>query len=129
MTSLQDGKSRATPARRGDLIVIHTVETSGSLRPGVSRCDRYTLGVVTNITRDGLVTKYRAVGKAGFQRVDLIEWKLRGIKVAPQALWDVEGAMAAAAAHTYPGSATPMPWDSLDALIAAVARFRKPVTP
>jgi hypothetical protein len=123
-------QAERTAAKRGDLVVVHVRSSSWSLSPGDVRTDAddFTVGMVTSVTRDGLVKLYRPAGDLtvsdyrgrpyrgqGLPRTGLVAWW-----VVLASKIDVTGAMVTAATHVYPGGETPMPYGSLDEVRAAL---------
>jgi hypothetical protein len=99
-------------ARRGDLVVIHVHHRDYILGSGVREHDDFEVGQVTSVTRDGRVRLYRPAGhfagdldglgrpsrghglpSSGFQRALI----MRAARV------DVQGALATAGCHVWPG--------------------------
>jgi hypothetical protein len=110
-----------TAARRGDLVVVHEHVRDYVIGQGASEYDRYEVGVVTSVTRDGLVKRYTGTWGS--------EVTIRGhvrCQLVPRAAVDVAGAFAAAKAHTWPGHPTqPKAYESLEEVRAAVRPFRR----
>lgn len=111
-----------TTAKRGDLVVIHTVATSWSASYERTETDHFEVGVVTSVTRDGNVKRWRRGDD--FQESDYLgrpnrghEMPLTGYKsrrIMPAADIDVAGALATFACHVWPGHEHTMPYGSLD---------------
>jgi hypothetical protein len=117
-------------AKRGDLVVFHIRSSSWSLSPGPVRtqAEDFTVGMVTGVTRDGLVRLYRPAGDLtvsdylgrpyrgqGLPRAGLVAWW-----VMPASRIDIAGTMVTAATHVYPHGETPRPYGTLDEVRAAL---------
>lgn len=131
----QNGKptTEAVKAKRGDLVVIHARNTRSDLgsAAGSLTTDRFTVGIVTNITRDGMVKGYKEVGYGGslYQlKIDLKSPRLRdrptgfvALNVMSQERIDVQAAIEAATENRWSvGGTKGKPFDSLEALKAAL---------
>jgi hypothetical protein len=96
-------------ARRGDLVVVHTRDTSydrGS-RVGPVTTHEWQIGVVTSVTREGLVKAVRycydtTPGSKGWTLAR--GGRVQGWQLVPRGRIDTAGALATAACHVYPGS-------------------------
>lgn len=112
----------STTAKRGDLVVIHTVMTSYSASYERSETDHFDVGVVTSVTRDGNVKRWRRGDD--FQDSDYLGRPNRGQdipstgyqsrRIMPAGQIDVTGALATAACHVWPGHEYTQPYGSLD---------------
>lgn len=100
-------------AKRGDLVVVESVHTAYVIGQGTSSHSEFTVAVVTNITRDGQIKAVRPVGYS--HTVELTRMVgFRKAHLVPKARIDVDAALAAAEAHTWPGpSTTPKYYDTL----------------
>jgi len=107
-------------ARRGDLVVVHTTHLDYIIGQGAQAHEEFTVGVVTNITREGNVKAYRPVGWGATVRVDSWGRRLVKVYVMPQDRIDVVGAQKTASEHTWPGGSTPRYYDTLEQAKAAL---------
>jgi hypothetical protein len=123
-------QAKHTAAKRGDLVLFHVQSSFLSLSLASKRTETndFTVGMVTSVTRDGLVKLYRPAGDLtvsdhlgrpyrgqGLPRTGLVAWWM-----VPASKIDVTGAMVTAATHLYPQRETPMPYGSLDEVRAAL---------
>ena len=98
------------PARRGDLAVIVSTTRDYVLGAGASERTAVTVGIVTSITREGIV-----------KMVDGRKlWNHQRAFVVPATRIDVEAALAIAAAHVWPGHTSAMPYASVAEARAAL---------
>lgn len=114
-----------TRARRGDLAIIERLHVSHATT-GRTETTEYAVVIVSNITRDGHVKAVRDVrwGDDAYpQPLDRIVG-FRRIYLVSKTGIDVAAAIATARAHTYPDSTTPLAYDSLDDVRAALAPHR-----
>lgn len=105
--------SETVRARRGDLVIVHTVHRDFIIGEGPKSHDEFTIGVVTNINRDGAVKAYRPVGTDRPLPLVYLARSLQNVYLLPKDRVDVEAAMATAAAHTWPGHDYPRYYDTL----------------
>jgi hypothetical protein len=117
-------------ARRGDLIVIHLRHRDflQDGRPG--EYDRFQVGQVTSVTRAGQARLYRPAGRPAderdatgrpFKGLALPAAGLRRALILSAGRIDVQGAMATAACHAWPGhEAQVRDYGSLDEVQAAL---------
>lgn len=111
--------------RRGDLAIVERVNVSHSTT-GRTETTEYAVMVVSNLTREGRIKAVRDPrwGDAAYaQPLERITG-FRRVHTVAQAQIDVAAAIATARAHTYPGSTTPRPYDSLDDVRAAIGTHR-----
>jgi hypothetical protein len=123
-----------TQAKRGDLVVVHTQSSDWvNDSPGhghTQTSEQFAVGVVTSVTRDGLVKLWREAGQLDDQR-DYLGRPDRGRAlptvgfqqslIMSAAQIDVPGALASAAVHTWDGHSTHVKaFGSLDEVRAAV---------
>jgi hypothetical protein len=126
--------TETTPAKRGDLVVVHTQSNDWvNDSPGAGHTqtsEHFAVGVVTSVTRDGRVKLWREAGQLDNQR-DHLGRPDRGQAlptVGFQQTWimqaaqiDVPGALASAAVHTWDGHSTQVKaFASLDDVRAAL---------
>lgn len=108
-----------TPARRGDLAALITERVDTYIGADSVRRTVVELGVVTSVTRDGIV---KAV---------LTAWGGSPVAVTPRQRvplvsrdrFDAEAVRQAAAARAYPGTTQPRPFDSVDDAVSFVRPF------
>lgn len=114
--------SEAPKARRGDLVVVHTTHHDYiiGVGEGVRSHDEFTVGVVTSITREGLVKAYRPVGYDSPILLAHLSRQLQQTYLMPQTRVDVAGALKTAAAHTWPGHDYSRYYDTLDEVKVAL---------
>lgn len=115
-------------ARRGDLVMIE-LRTSYTMS-SFKREERteYRLMTVTNLTRDGRVKMVRddRYGPGSYTReIGKMLGYTGAYWLLPQTSWDVERAQKIAREHTYPNSATPRCWDSLESAREALRPARR----
>lgn len=104
-----------TPARRGDLVAVVTVDRMVVIGQPATTRTRVEVGTVTNITRDGAVRKYRPVWSD--HPVDLSRSRHECLYVLAADRIDVPAALDVARAHCWPGHPDqPMPFESVDEL-------------
>lgn len=121
-------------ARKGDLILVETVHRDYVIGQGARVSTEYQFGVVASATRDGMVKTWAAVGWGD----DLVSTDFRGrwvgqdiaraarYWVVPKADVDVDGVLAAAKAHHWPGTpGQPKEYDSLDEARAVAKQHRR----
>jgi hypothetical protein len=103
-------------ARRGDLIVVHTHQRE------LGGYDHFRVGVVTNITRDGLVKKVQIDGNCAPIPLDCVGVDIRAYWIQPQDEIDVQAALATAATNpwTHNADLKGKPYDTLDEVKAAL---------
>lgn len=101
-------------------MVVHTVHHDYIISQGHRSHDEFTVGVVTNITRDGQVKAYRPVGWDSPLPLARMGRQLQQTYLMPQTQIDVLGAQKAASEHTWPGGTTPRYYDTLDEVKAAL---------
>lgn len=117
-------------AKRGDLVVIQCKDLDSIASKGRDH-DRFTVGIVTNITRDGLVKGYQEIGYAGslYQMKIDVKSPRRHDKpvgfvkmyVQSQGQIDVQAALEAAKENRWSvGGTQGMPFDSIEAVKAAL---------
>lgn len=106
--------SETQKARRGDLVVVHTLHRYYVIGQGQQSHDEFTVGVVTNITRDGAVKAYRPAGFSEPLPLAYLGRALQQMYLVPQSRIDVPAALKAAEAHTWPGNDYPRYYDTLD---------------
>ena len=110
-----------TAAKRGDLVVIHVRSTSWSARYERTEQDDYTVGIVTSVTRDGQVRRYRPAGDLQttdylgrpYRGQDMPRTGYQGRWIMPAAHIDVTGAVVTAACHVWQGHETTQAYGSL----------------
>jgi len=109
-------------AKRGDLVVIHVRSTSWSAKYDRTEQDEYTVGVVTSVTRDGQVKRYRRcddlrttdyLGRP-FRGEEMPRTGYQGRYIMPADQIDVAGALVTAACHVWQGHETTQAYGSLD---------------
>lgn len=112
-----------TPARRGDIVIVQTTRRAIVLGKGAMDYDRFHVGVVTNITRDGAVRKWREVGTETVHPIDrAIGYVQHWVVSKPRVR--VDDVLRAAAEHTWPGHPNqPRPFDSPDEIKALLRQF------
>jgi hypothetical protein len=123
----------AQPARRGDLVVVQQHHRDWVQRGEPREYDTFTVGVVTSITRDGLVKMFKEAGHA-----DEPDWRGRPDRGRPlpavgfvqalvrsAAVIDVPGALATAACRTWELTGSVRPYDTLDEVRAALGPHSK----
>lgn len=109
------------PAKRGDLAVVVTTHRDFVIGEGTRESVHVNLGVVTSVTRDGVVK--RILDNWGSDRVLGMPDEVR---LVPKAEVDAEACRAAMQReHTYPGHTTPMSFASIDEAREFVRRFLK----
>ncbi|GAB3977437.1 hypothetical protein GCM10029978_067140 [Actinoallomurus acanthiterrae] len=107
-------------AKRGDLIVVQTRRRAY----GMASWDELGIGIVTNLTREGRIKKWRPAG--GEVPATLNSSAIHRYYVIPQDQIDVEAALQTATEHTWPGGSPGMPYESLRDVQAALLPHRKP---
>ena len=109
-------------ARRGDLVVIERKTSYVTTSDGWHESTEYDVGIVTSITRDGLVkackTRY-----ADSVPMDHIHGYLRSF-IVPQSEIDVVSAVEAARANEWSSGHTGKPFDSLDEVRDVLRPFK-----
>lgn len=108
--------SKSLKAKKGDLVVIErTIRDYVAGQRGITERTDYVFGVVDKVNRDGVVQTYRTPGYGD----ELISANPMPVmprekaRVLSAQTVDVAAVLAAAKAHTYPNSDTPMPFKSL----------------
>lgn len=116
------------PATRG-MVLVHHEHSSYWVNdePGKGHSvesDDFTIGVVTSVTREGIVKRFRTAGW-GTDRPGPADKQFRGkVYMAPGI--DPEAALEAAKAHTWPGHPEqPMPFRSLEEVRAVLRPVRE----
>jgi hypothetical protein len=106
-----------TKAKRGDLVIVvqeHHDYIIGKGAQGHTTCE---IGVVSSVTREGLVKAFRWARYYGeaYDDPTLLARMCRVVQtpIVPASVIDVPAAMAAAKAHQWPSGGT-MPFESLD---------------
>jgi hypothetical protein len=114
--------SEELKARRGDLAIVRTQHHDYIIGEGPSAHDEFTVGVVTNITRDGAVKAYRPVGYDNPVQIAYLGRQLVMTYLIPQGRIDVTAALDTAAKRTWTGISgdTPKYYDTLDEVKAAL---------
>lgn len=104
------------PAKRGDLVVVS--ETAADYVNGVGRTERTTarVGVVTSITREGLV---KAALLVGSDTPTVLATRHRTVVCSKNRI-DVGAALEVARRHTWPQHDSPMPYSSIDEIREAL---------
>ena len=116
------------PAKRGMVLVHHEHSrcwvNDAPGRGHVAESDDFTIGVVTSVTRDGVVKRFRSA-ECGTERPGPADKRFGGkVYLAPGV--DPEGAIEAARSHTWPGHPDqPMPFGSLEEIRAALRPYRQ----
>jgi hypothetical protein len=103
-------------AKRGDLVVVESVHTDYVIGKGCKSHSEFTVGVVTNITRDGQIKAVRTVGyRSTVELARMVGF--RKAHMVPKKSIDVDAALGSAAEHTWTGRPgdTPKYFDTLDA--------------
>lgn len=113
---------KAQHAKRGDLIDVG--QTVGNFVIGQPYSERtiYTIGVVTNITRDGSIKAFRDRHEnytTCTTRLDRVTG-LISVSVMPATRIDVAAAMRSAESHSWPSGHPWMPFDTLDEVRTAL---------
>lgn len=115
----------ATRTRRGDLAIIERLRVTQSPTERTEQTD-FTVMTVCSITREGRTKavrddRYPGDGHNVPHPQPLANMHgLRNVLIVPKTDIDVDAATATARAHTYPDSATPRPYESLDDVRAAL---------
>jgi hypothetical protein len=115
-----------TTAKRGDLIVVEITERNFYIGQESTTRQRFEVGRVTNITRDGTVKKWARVGLSETpcelsRTVGLVRWY-----IADQQTTDVEKALDIARAHHYDGHPNhARPFDSFEEVREALKPARR----
>jgi hypothetical protein len=118
-------------ARRGDIAVLERRRKAADINVSdqPEREDaEYTVTVVASVTREGAVKAIRDLrwnDEAEPRPLGRIAG-LEKVYVLPQAQVDMAAALAAARAHTSPGSDDPRPFSSMDDVRAALNPHRTP---
>lgn len=109
--------SEVSKARHGDLVMVE-------LRPSYTTSSyerieqtEYKLMTVTSLFRDGRIKMVRddRYGDSGYPvKFDGMLHRTGAYWLLPEAAWDVRKAQRIAREHTYPNSATPRCWQSLE---------------
>jgi hypothetical protein len=118
-----------TRAKRGDLIVIHTQSTdySRGSRVGPVTTDEWEVALVTSITREGWVRRFRRCEDLdpGSKGHELARWgRVQDWSLVPLNRIDSQAALATAACHVWPGHEMPMTYRSLEEVRAALRPHR-----
>jgi hypothetical protein len=100
-------------ARRGDLVVVHTTHLHYIVGEGNRSHDEFAVGVVTNITRGGLVKAYRPVGYDTPVLIERLGRQLQQVYLMARSRIDVDAALDTARRHTWPGYDQPRYYDTL----------------
>lgn len=127
MTTSQTAPAVAHPAKRGDLIVIQTHHRDYVIGAGggAREYDYFQVGVVTNITRNGTVKKWREARDSHAYELDNTVG-LVAYWVQSQAEIDVVAAVETAAANPWPHNGMPgMPYGALEDVKAAMKQHRR----
>ena len=117
-------------ARRGDGVVVGTRDRGYTIpQPGRTESydrERYEVGIVTGITRDGLVRTWRP-GWTELDSKQEVPRQRLGVWVLPAAAFDVDGCVKAYRDHHWPGHRTglPMPYSSLAEVREAMRPHRR----
>lgn len=124
---MPDTTTPTCKAKRGDLVAITRHHTAYVVGQDTHEYEQTTLGIVTRITRDGLVKCYRSP----FSRDDdnPREQKFDPTRerclIAPQSDVDVSAAMAAYKEHCWDGDTMIRPFETVADARAFVRSFRK----
>jgi len=109
-------------AKRGGLVITVEERSDLSLMGGRTVTAAYSVGVVTSITREGVIKAWRDTW--GTEQLARHNPRVT-FQVGSKDRFDVDGAYEMAKAHTWPGRPTPKDWDSLDELKAALRPYRR----
>lgn len=115
-------------AKRGDLAVLMVVHRDYVIgQPLVERIT-FDVGVVTNITRDGVAKAVRLAWQSDDARPTSLERMhgLHEVLIASADTVDVAAAIATARSHVWEGHATVKPYDTLDEVCEAMTAHRIP---
>jgi hypothetical protein len=114
------------PARRGDLVVVEETTVTHMIGARSAATTRYTVAVVTSVTRDGAVKSlredHRAAGTGAVREVRRMGPRVR-LLTFPKDQIDVAAAQQAARDHTWPGGQPSRPFDTLDEVRDALRPF------
>ncbi len=111
-------------AKRGDIAVIVTEERTFYTNQPTETRTRVDVTEITSITREGIVKAVRNVWGGVPYSVDIHHARRSALYVVPKTDVDVPASMAAARAHTFPNSDTPMPYGSLAEVKAMLSVHR-----
>lgn len=114
--------AKFTAAKRGMALVHHRHVRDYVIGQGASERDEYVVGIVTSVTREGIVKRYREAGWNSEHDGPAGKHFRGNIWLAPDL--DADAAMAIAAAHTYPGHTQVMPFASLQEVREALRPCR-----
>ncbi|MFB8407798.1 hypothetical protein [Streptomyces sp. NPDC055912] len=130
-TPSADAKATKARVRRGDLVIVEkrTPYTVGNPGANLRTEDvtQYSVMLITNLTRAGEIKMVRDVAwsdNGAPQKLDGMLYATGNRWTIPQSGINVDGAIGAARAHTYPNSTTPRAFPSLDAVKAALRPHR-----
>ena len=125
---MSQGGSTVTPAQRGDLVVVQQHHRDSVQHGDPREYDTFTVGVVTSITRDGLVKMFKEAGHV--DEPDRSGRPDRGrtlptvgfvrVLVQSAAKIDVAGSLATAACRTWELTGSVRPYNTLDELRGAL---------
>lgn len=106
-------------AKRGDLAIIEKRTGNYIIGMPYSESITYEIGVVTSITRDGIVKAVRTRDdEDGVPVARMVGASVS--RLVPKASIDIKSAMRAAEEHAWPSGYAFMPFDTLDEVRAAL---------
>lgn len=111
------------PAKRGDLVTVTKYSRIAVVGGPGYETESTEIGVVTSVGRDGYMKAFR---RCDAQNADLCSRVgAATYRVFPKATTDVEGALAMARAHEWPGGYSARPFGSLAEALTALQPFLK----
>lgn len=120
-------QARITRARRGDAVVIQQHRVTYMISQPSQEHDDFEVGIVTGISRDGMVRKWRSAWYGADGAGVAIPERRSGLWLLPAAEFDVTAVIEAARAHCWPGHPDqPMPFASLGEVRKAMRPCRRP---
>lgn len=116
MTATQTEQT-VRPARRGDLVVVEETTVTSFIGARSVATSRYTVAVVTSVTRDGAVKAFRVdryqTENGETRQVARLAAGTR-LLTFPKEKINVAAAQQTAREHTWPGGQSSMPYNTLD---------------
>lgn len=106
-------------ATRGDLVIVQQTHNDFVIGQGLTTRETFEVGVVTSVTREGVVKRFRSSWLDSEQRADLR--RNARFLIASAAIIDVRAALETAKAHVWDAEHPyPKPYDSLAEAQAAL---------
>lgn len=124
---MPDSTTSHVKAKRGDLVAIVSHHTAYVVGQDTREYEQTKLGIVTGITRDGIVKRYRSPfsQEDDNPREQKVDPTRERYLIAPQSDIDVSAAMAAYKERCWDGDTMIRPFETVADACAFVRQFRK----